>query len=102
MKTFSLHSLLMSVRELARKVGVSPTFISGLKKGTKHADLPKAVDIEIATGGEVKVEDIVRPEVAESLQKFLRLRCPMLKKIAQGQEGKSVEDEGEFTVEVGK
>lgn len=79
----------MSVRELARKVGVSPTFISNVKKGTKHADLPKAVAIEKATGGKIKVEEIVRPEVASALRKYLSMRC-MSKKSSNGEEKESL------------
>lgn len=92
----------MTKYRIAKEVGVTPTHIIEVLNKKTYASFPKAVDIEIATGGEVKVEDIVRPEVAKALAEFLKLRCPMLKKIAQEQEGKSVEDEGEFTVEVGK
>ena len=75
---------MMSVRELARKVGVSPTFIGNVKKGTKHVDLLKAVTIEKATHWEVKVEDIIRPEVARALREYLSLR--MSKRSHNGEE----------------
>ena len=67
---------MMSVRGLAKQIGVSPTFISNLKKGKRFADLPTAVRTEIATHGKIKVEDIVRPSVAKALKEYLKLRIP--------------------------
>ena len=84
----------MLVRALARKIGVSPTFISSLKKGAKFADLPTALKIEKATHGEVKVEEIVRPEVALALKEYLALRCSfMSKKSSNGEEKESLTSE---------
>ena len=84
----------MSVRALARKIGVSPTFISNLKKGVKFADLPTALKIEKATHGEVKVEQIVRPEVAKALREYLSLRC-MSKTSHNGEGEESLRSEEE-------
>ncbi len=89
----------MSVRALARKIGVSPTFISNLKKGVKFADLPTALKIEKATHGEVKVEQIVRPEVARALKEYLKLRCPTSKTSSPEEQLKSDKKNKEVTVD---
>ncbi len=88
----------LSIRKLAKKVGVSATVISNIKR--KPVSLPTAIRIEKATGGEIKTEDIVRPEVAEALREYLRLRCSMNSNIVSSSNGQSVEDKGETTVEV--
>ncbi len=80
---------MISKYKIARQIGTTPTHVINVLNGKEYASFPKAVDIEIATGGEVKVEDIVRPEVAESLQKFLRLRCPMFSNLQKEEEGVS-------------
>jgi len=90
----------MSYRKLAKQVGVSPTAIFYALKKRKKLSLPTAVAIEIATGGKYKVEDLVRPEVADALKKFLILRCPMLKKSSDLGEKQSVNEEENLTVEV--
>ena len=90
----------MSFRELARKIGKSTTGVIYIIRRKKYASLPTAVAIELATGGKYKVEDLVRPEVAEALKKFLILRCPMLQKLSQENQAQSVEEEEKTTVEV--
>ncbi len=80
---------MMTKYSLAKKVGITPTHAINILNHKEYASLPKAVAIEIATGGEVRVEDIVRPEVAQSLHKFLRLRCPMFSNLQKEGEGVS-------------
>ena len=60
---------------LAKKLGVTPTHIIEVLNGKEYASLPTALKIEKATHGEVKVEQIVRPEVAKALREYLSLRC---------------------------
>ena len=62
--------------KLAKKLKVSVSHISEILNHKEYASLPKAVAIEIATNGEVKVEQIVRPSVAKALKEYLKLRCP--------------------------
>ncbi len=88
--------------ELALRVGVSQQQISAILTKKAYASLPTAVAIELATGGKYKVEDLVRPEVAEALKTFLKLRCPMLQKLSQENQAQSVEKEEKTTVEVNK
>ncbi len=59
---------------IAKEVGVTPTCIINIINRKDYASLPLAVKIEKATGGEVKVEDIVRPEVAKALKEWWELR----------------------------
>ncbi len=82
----------MSVRALAKKVGVSATIISNTKNGKKHVSLPLAVKIEKATNGEIKVEQIVRPEVAQALREYLLLRCSTSKTSTPEEQLKSLKD----------
>ena len=72
---------------LAKKVGVTPTHIIEITNRKTYASLPLALKIEKASNGLLKVEDIVRPEVAEALKEYLKLRC-MSQSIRQ--EGESV------------
>ena len=88
--------------ELALRVGVSQQQISAILTKKAYASLPTAVAIEIATGGKYKVEDLVRPEVAEALKTFLKLRCPMFQNLFQENQAQSVEEEEKTTVEVNK
>ena len=92
----------MSFRQLAKKIGKSTTGVIYIIRRKKYASLETAVKIEIATRGKYKVEDLVRPEVAEALKTFLKLRCPMLQNLLQHEESQSVEKEEETTVEVEK
>ena len=85
--------------ELARLAGVSQQQISAILTKKAYASLPTAVAIELATGGKYKVEDLVRPEVAEALRKFLTLRCPILQKLNNLSQEESVKGEEKTTVE---
>ena len=67
---------MMTKYKLAKRVGITPTHAINVLNHKEYASLPKAVDIEIATNGEVKVEQIVRPSVAKALKEYLKLRCP--------------------------
>ncbi|ADO44924.1 hypothetical protein Hydth_0524 [Hydrogenobacter thermophilus TK-6] len=66
--------------ELARKIGKAPSAISQILHKKRRADLPTAVAIEKASDGQLKVEKLVRPEVAQALKEYLRLRCPSMPK----------------------
>ena len=85
--------------ELARLAGVSQQQISAILTKKAYASLPTAVAIELATGGRYRVEDLVRPEVAEALRKFLTLRCPILQKLNSLPQEESVKEEEKTTVE---
>ena len=85
---------------IAKETGLSPAHIINVLNRKEYASLETAVKIEIATRGKYKVEDLVRPEVAEALKTFLQLRCPMLQNLLQQEESQSVEKEEETTVEV--
>jgi len=61
-------------RKLAKETGVSPQLISMIFKRKKFARLPLAVKIEKLTNGEIKVEDLVRDDVREALEEYLKLR----------------------------
>jgi len=80
----------MTKYSLARKVGLTSAHIINILNRKEYASLPTAVRIEKATGGEVKVEDIVRPEVARALKEYLSLRCSMFKASHNGEEEKSL------------
>ena len=90
----------MYIKELAEYVSLHPVALSRILHRKRYASLETAVKIEIATGGKYKVEDLVRPEVAEALKTFLQLRCPMLQNLLRQEESQSVEKEEETTVEV--
>jgi len=92
----------ISKYRLAKQVGLTPTHVINILNSKDYASLEKAVEIEIATGGKYKVEDLVRPEVAEALRKFLTLRCPILQKLTPLPQGESVKEEKKTTVEVDK
>ena len=85
---------------IAKETGLSTAHVINVLNGKEYASLPTAVAIEIATKGKYKVEDLVRPEVAEALKTFLKLRCPMLQKLSQENQAQSVEKEEKTTVEV--
>jgi len=89
-----------SLRKIAHELGIHEITLYRYVHKRSHASLEKAVAIEIATGGKYKVEDLVRPEVADALKKFLILRCPMLKKSSDLEEKQSVNEEDNLTVEV--
>ena len=65
----------MNVREWAKSMRVHPHTLYLLMKGKKFASLPLAVELEKVSGGRVKVEQVVRPEVVEALREYLRLRA---------------------------
>ena len=88
------------IKEVADFVSIHPVALSRILHGKRYASLEIAVKIEIATNGKYKVEDLVRPEVAEALKTFLKLRCPMLQNLLQENQTQSVEEEEETTVEV--
>ena len=71
---------------IARKIGLTPTHVINILNHKEYASLPTALKIEKATGGEIKVEQIVRPEVAQALREYLFLRCPMLSKTSHSKE----------------
>ncbi|GAB6066043.1 hypothetical protein JCM9492_11350 [Aquifex pyrophilus] len=87
---------------MAKVVGVSPTAIYYILQNKRYASLEKAIEIELASNGKYKVEDLVRPEVAKALRKYLALRCPMVKKSARDKRGESVKEERDITMEVKK
>ena len=64
---------------LAKKIGASVSHITDILNGKEYASLKKAIKIEIASKGKYKVEQLVRPEVAEALREYVRLRYPTLK-----------------------
>ena len=92
----------ISKYRLAKQVGLTPTHVINILNGKDYASLEKAVEIELATGGRYRVEDLVRPEVAEALRKFLTLRCPILQKLNNLSQEESVKEEEKTTVEVEK
>jgi len=85
---------------LAKQVGLTHTHVINILNGKDYASLPIAVAIELASGGKYKVEDLVRPEVAEALRKFLTLRCPILQKLKPLPQEESVKEGEKTTVEV--
>ncbi|RUM30551.1 MAG: hypothetical protein DSY42_04450 [Aquifex sp.] len=88
----------MTKYQIAKKTGISVSHIISVLNGKEYASLEKAVEIEIATGGKYKVEDLVRPEVAEALRKFLALRCPILRNFQISEDKQSVKKEEKTTV----
>jgi len=84
---------------LYKKVGITQAAWSQIRRGKRFADLPTAVRIEKATNGEIKVEQIVRPEVAEALRKYLKLRCPTSKTSTHREKVKSDKKNEEVTVD---
>ena len=78
---------------LAKKVGITPTHAINILNRKEYASLPKAVAIELVTKGEIKVEDIVRPEVARALEKYLSMRC-MSKRSENGKRKESLREQG--------
>lgn len=85
---------MMTKYKLAKRVGITPTHAINVLNRKEYASLPKAVAIEIATNGEVKVEEIVRPEVAKALREYLSLRC-MSKTSHNGEGEESLRSEEE-------
>ena len=71
--------------KLAKKLKVSVSHVSEILNRKEYASLPTALKIEKATHGEVKVEQIVRPEVARALKEYLSLRC--MSKTSHNREG---------------
>jgi len=64
-----------SLRRVAHEIGIHEVNIYKYIHGKAYASFETAVAIELATGGRYKVEDMVRPEVAEALKKLLKVRC---------------------------
>ena len=79
---------------IARKIGLTSTHVINILNGKEYASLPTALKIEKATHGEVKVEQIVRPEVAKALREYLSLRC-MSKTSHNGEGEESLRSEEE-------
>ena len=83
--------------KLAKKLKVSVSHVSEILNRKEYASLPTALKIEKATHGEVKVEDIVRPEIRAALREYLSLRMSKTSHNREGEEsGKNAE---EVTVE---
>ena len=80
--------------KLAKKLKVSVSHVSEILNRKEYASLPTALKIEKATHGEVKVEQIVRPEVARALKEYLSLRC-MSKTSHDGEGEESLRSEEE-------
>ena len=78
---------------LAKRLGITPTHIIEVLNGKEYASLPTALKIEKATRGEVKVEDIVRPEIRAALREYLSLR--MSKRSHNGDREESLRSEEE-------
>ncbi|WP_457601093.1 helix-turn-helix domain-containing protein [Hydrogenivirga sp.] len=68
---------------LAKRIGASVSHITDILNGREYASLKKAIKIEKETNGRYKVEQLVRPEVAEALEEYMKLRCPMFKTIGK-------------------
>ena len=81
-------------RKIAKTLRINAHTAYLLLKQKKTASLPLAVRIEKATHGEVKVEQIVRPEVARALKEYLSLRC-MSKTSHNGEGEKSLRSKEE-------
>jgi len=84
---------------LYKKVGITQAAWSQIKRKKRYASLPLALRIEKASNGLLKVEDIVRPEVAEALREYLKLRCSISKTSAPEEQLKSDKKKEEVTVE---
>lgn len=84
----------MTKYSLARKVGLTSAHVINILNRKEYASLPTALKIEKATHGEVKVEQIVRPEVARALKEYLSLRC-MSKTSHDGEGEESLRSEEE-------
>ena len=84
----------MTKYKLAKKLKISVSHVSEILNRKEYASLPTALKIEKATHGEVKVEQIVRPEVAKALREYLSLRC-MSKTSHDGEGEESLRSEEE-------
>ncbi len=59
---------------IAKEIGVTPSHLFQILSGVVHASLPTAVKIEKASNGEIRVEDIISPEVKAALIEYLQMR----------------------------
>ncbi len=76
-----------SLRKIAKDIGLHEVTLYRYLNRHNHASLPTALKIEKATHGKFKVEDLVRPEIAEALREYLRLRCPTLTNLQESTGG---------------
>jgi len=60
---------------LAQAIGLEgPSMLQKVLAGTRHLSPERAVDLEVASGGELVFEGLVRPSTAQAVKRLLDFR----------------------------
>lgn len=65
----------LNLTELADRIGLAgPSMLDKVLRGRRRLTVANAVDLELASEGALKFEDLVQPETVQALQKLWRWR----------------------------